>query len=108
MLASGAERQKKLSEARDGYLRAIRECRIVMYKWFTPGEALQQMHIEKMSVGNLSDADLANVSNELHHLMTIHAPGTMNGAEDRMDYERDVLRAQQRINEIGVAMAAAH
>ncbi|HEY1686911.1 MAG TPA: hypothetical protein VGG19_19275 [Tepidisphaeraceae bacterium] len=108
MLASGAERQKKLSEAREGYLRAIRECRIVMYKWFTPSEALQQMHIEKMSVGNLSDADLANVSNELHHLMTIHAPGTMNGAEDRMDYERDVLRAQQRINEIGAAMAAAH
>lgn len=96
-VARGAERTAALQKARSEYLAAIRESRIVMFKWFTPDEALAQMHVQKLNVGNLSDAQLADVSNQLHRLMMIHAPGTQNGAEDRLDYERYVARSQERV-----------
>jgi hypothetical protein len=104
VLATGGGQRQLLQKARSDYQQAIRDSRIVMYKWFTPDEALAQLGVKKMDVGNLSDAQLENLSNGIHRLMIMHSASTMNGAEDRMDYERFVARAQGRMAEIDQAL----
>jgi hypothetical protein len=107
LLASGSQRKPLLEKTRTEYLQAIRDSRIVMFKWFTPDEALAQLGVKKLDIGNYSDAQLQMVSNGIHHLMMMHSASTMNGQEDRMDYERFVARAQMRIAMINQALAGA-
>jgi hypothetical protein len=107
LATSGAQQKPLLQKARLDYLRAIRDSRVVMFKWFTPDEALAQIGVKKLDIGNLSDAQLEMVSNGIHHLMMMHSASTVNGQEDRLDYERFVARAQLRIATIDQALAGS-
>jgi hypothetical protein len=95
--ASGSDRQKFLEQARTEYGNAIRDCLIVMFKWFTPDELLAQMGTSKTQISSLTNEQLVVMTNRMHQLMIARAAGTFNGAEDRADYERYIARAQQRL-----------
>ena len=60
-----------------------------------------------MDIGNYSDVQLEQLSNGIHHLMEMHSASTVNGTEDRMDYERFVARAQMRIVQIDRAIGGS-
>lgn len=104
MLAHGSERKHLLVEARKEYQQAIRDFRIVMFKWYTADNVLEKLDAKKSNIQNLSNEKLGAMSDELHHMMATHAAGADMNQEDRDEYEHYIARSQARLTQINAAL----
>ena len=87
VVSGGAKQRQLLEKARKDYQQTIRDCRIAMFKWFTPDDVLAKLDAKKMDVSGYSNEKLGAMSDELHHLLAMRAPGVENGQNDRDEYE---------------------
>ncbi|HWB53077.1 MAG TPA: hypothetical protein VG722_02760 [Tepidisphaeraceae bacterium] len=106
-MVSGGKQHQLLEQARSDYQLAIRDCRIVMFKWFTPDDLLAKLHAQKMKVGDYSNEKLGEMADELHHLLDVKAPMAEGGEDSRSDYERYARRAQLRLAQISKALSGS-
>src|SRR5690606_10028479 len=99
MVPPGPERQKHFEQAADYYRQSIPQNEFIQLRYFTDGALLREMGVDRETLRDLP-------VEKLHAIMQQVRAAFQSGAddwnrEDRMEYERYVNRAEQRLQIMG-------